>query len=76
MYYRMRRAGASTVFEAIQHSQEIGLKAFDFEGAVISAIERYFRGFGGTLTPYFTVNKAWLPLEMALKMWPRHRDRF
>ena len=60
-------AGASSMFQAIKHSKDIGLKIFDFEGSVIPAIERYFRGFGGELTPYFTVNKAWLPLEIALK---------
>lgn len=65
-------AGASTVSEAIRHSQELGLKTFDFEGSVIPAIERYFRGFGGSLKPYYTVNKAWLPLEMALKLWKRN----
>ena len=65
---RHHGAGASAMFEAIKHSQEIGLKTFDFEGSVVPAIERYFRGFGGQLTPYFTVNKAWLPVEMALKL--------
>ena len=64
---RHHGAGALAVFEAIQHCREIGLKTFDFEGSVIPAIEKYFRGFGGQLKPYFSVNKAWLPLEMALK---------
>ena len=71
---RHHGAGAVAVMEAIKHSQEIGLRTFDFEGSVIPAIERHFRGFGGQLTPYLTVNKAWLPLEMALKL--RWRNRF
>lgn len=65
---RHHGAGALAMFEAIKHSQKMGLKTFDFEGSVVPAIERYFRGFGGKLTPYFTVNKAWLPLEMILKL--------
>ncbi|MDY0149074.1 MAG: GNAT family N-acetyltransferase [Kiritimatiellia bacterium] len=67
-------AGAATVAAAIRHAQQLGLKMFDFEGSIIPPIERYFRGFGGRLTPYFTVNKAWLPIEMALKF--RNRNRF
>jgi hypothetical protein len=65
---RHHGAGASAMFEAIKHAQKIGLKTFDFEGSVIPPIERYFRGFGGRLTPYLTINKAWLPIEMALKL--------
>lgn len=65
-------AGALAVYEAIRHAKELGLEAFDFEGSVIPAIERYFRGFGGKLTPYYRVNRAWLPLEMALKFFKRN----
>ena len=65
-------AGAMAMFEAIKHAKEIGLKIFDFEGSVVPAIERYFRGFGGELTPYYTVNKAWLPFEIGLKFFKRN----
>ncbi len=65
-------AGALAMFEAIKHAKEIGIKIFDFEGSVVPAIERYFRGFGGELTPYLTVNKAWLPLEIGLKFLKRN----
>lgn len=68
---RHHGAGALAMFEAITCSKAMGLKTFDFEGSVIPAIERYFRGFGGQLKPYFTVNKAWLPLEMVLKLSKR-----
>jgi hypothetical protein len=64
-------AGALALFEAIAHAKAIGLRTFDFEGSVIPQIERHFRGFGGTLVPYYTVNKAWLPLEMGLKFLRR-----
>jgi len=63
-----RGAGALSLFEGIKHAQQIGIKLFDFEGSIVPPIEDYFRGFGGVLTPYFTVNKAWLPLEMLLKV--------
>jgi hypothetical protein len=64
-------AGALAMFQAIQHAQQLKLQAFDFEGSMIPAIERYFRGFGGQLTPYFSVNKAWLPVEIVLKFLKR-----
>ncbi len=69
---RHHGAGAAAMFAAIKHAGEIGLETFDFEGSVIPAIERYFRGFGGRIAPYLTVNKAWLPIEMALKFKKRN----
>jgi len=64
-------AGPLAMFAAIMHAKGLGLAAFDFEGSMIPTIERYFRGFGGRLTPYFTVNKAWLPIEIVLKFIKR-----
>lgn len=64
-------AGALAMWESIKHAKELGLESFDFEGSMLPAIERYFRGFGGTLTPYFTANRAWLPIEFALKLTQR-----
>jgi len=69
-----RGAGALAMVKTILKAQEMGLATFDFEGSVIPPIEKYYRGFGGTLTPYFSVNKAWLPIEMLLKI--RYRERF
>ena len=54
-------AGAACMQAAISKAKELGLKLFDFEGSTIPAIERYFRGFGGELVQYLTVNRAWLP---------------
>ena len=68
---RHHGAGAAAMFAAISHARALGLKTFDFEGSVIPPIERYFRGFGGRLTHYFTVNKAWWPVEIGLKMLKR-----
>jgi lipid II:glycine glycyltransferase (peptidoglycan interpeptide bridge formation enzyme) len=60
-------AGALSVDAAIKHSKELGIAIFDFEGSMLPEVERYFRGFGGDLVPYYSINKAKLPLEMALK---------
>lgn len=64
-------AGALATWEAIKYAQELGLKYFDFEGSMVPQIERYFRGFGGQLIPYYRINKAKLPLEMLLKLFKR-----
>lgn len=66
-------AGALALFESIRHARELGLKVFDFEGSRIPAIERYFRGFGGRLTHSFRVSRAWLPIEMVLKIFKREQ---
>jgi hypothetical protein len=68
---RHHGAGALAIQEAIFHAQSLNLERFDFEGSMEGQIERFFRGFGGVLTPYFRVNKAALPLEMALKVVKR-----
>ncbi len=66
-----RGVGALLLFEAIKEARRRGLKIFDFEGSMIPSIEKFFRGFGGDLTPYYRVNKAWLPIEMILKFFKR-----
>lgn len=68
---RHHGAGALAVQAAVEHARALGLQVFDFEGSMVPAIEKFFRGFGGRLTPYYTVNKAWLPIEMALKFVKR-----
>ena len=69
-------AGALAMWHAILKAKEMGLQVFDFEGSIIPPIERYFRGFGGKLIPIFGVHKAWLAIEMGLKMIPKYRSRF
>ncbi len=64
-------AGPMAVSEAISCARESGLKYFDFEGSMIPQIEKYFRGFGGKLRPYYRINKAKLPLEILLKFFKR-----
>ena len=69
-------AGSLAMWHAILKAKSMGLEVFDFEGSILPPIERYFRGFGGTLTPIFTVQKAWLPIEIALKLHHSYRNRF
>jgi hypothetical protein len=35
--------------------EEIGVAEFDFDGSDVASVERFFRGFGGRLTPRFSV---------------------
>jgi len=39
-------------------AEERGVGIFDFEGSMIPEVERFFRGFGGELTPYFSLEKG------------------
>ena len=64
-------AGALSMWQAIQYAKTLGLNCFDFEGSMIPEIEKYFRGFGGQLTPYYRINKANLPIEILLKFFKR-----
>jgi hypothetical protein len=50
-------AGVSCMWHSILKAKEAGLQIFDFEGSMNPAIERYFREFGGTLTPYFSIEQ-------------------
>lgn len=64
-------AGTMCYWESIKYAKAQGLSYFDFEGSMVPALERYFRGFGGKLTPYYRANKAKLPLEICLKFFKR-----
>lgn len=56
---------------AIQKAKDLGCSIFDFEGSMLKGVEKFFRSFGGELVPYYTVNKASLPLEILLKFKKR-----
>jgi len=36
-------------------NEELGLREFDFDGSEVPSVELFFRGFGGRLTPRFSV---------------------
>lgn len=59
------------VLHCIIRAKELGCTMFDFEGSMLKGVEKFFRSFGPDLTPYFTVNKANLPLEILLKFKKR-----
>lgn len=65
-------AGALTVDRCIQETASLGIAQFDLEGSMLPDVERFFRGFGATLTPYYTVNRASFLLEVLLKRNWRH----
>lgn len=47
-------------WEAIQIAHKKGLE-FNFEGSMIPGVERFFRSFGGELTPVFTIERKKFP---------------
>lgn len=65
-----RKSGAVThcLWEAIKDCSA-STRSFDFEGSMIAPIERYFRSFGSTQTPYFSVeghrNRFWQSIDTA-----------
>jgi hypothetical protein len=59
------------VQKSIEKAQSLGCSTFDFEGSMLKGVEKFFRSFGPELVPYFTVNKASLPLEILLKFKKR-----
>lgn len=67
-------AGALAIHTSILEAGRCGCRVFDFEGSTIPRVEPFIRGFGGTLTPYYSAAKAWLPIECVLKL--RYRGLF
>jgi hypothetical protein len=59
-------AGVSCMWQSILKAKDLGLAYFDFEGSMNVSIERYFREFGGRLTPYFCVEKIKPGLKLLL----------
>lgn len=52
-------AMAATMWDAIRTTaEEIGLEEFDFEGSMDPGVERFFRKWGGQITPYFRASWA------------------
>ncbi len=59
------------VQKSIEKAKTLDCTTFDFEGSMLKGVEKFFRSFGPELVPYFTVNKASLPLEILLKFKKR-----
>lgn len=45
------------ITEAMQYAQQLECTIFDFEGSMIEPIEKFFRGFGASSKPYYTIKK-------------------
>lgn len=56
---QLRNSGATSLcmWEAIKFASTV-TKRFDFEGSMIEPIEKFFRAFGATQTPYFRISKT------------------
>lgn len=75
VYYIMGGVDRSTNFgmsfllwEAMLYSKNtLSLNTFDFEGSMIPSIEKYFRKFGGSLTPYYSLNSLLLTIKNYIK---------
>lgn len=57
---------------SIEKAKELGCSIFDFEGSMLKGVEKFFRGFGPELVPYYTVNKANVFIEIFLKFYKRN----
>jgi hypothetical protein len=55
-HLRTSGAGSLVLWEAIKFAATVS-EQFDFEGSMIEPVERFFRAFGGTPTPYFSIQK-------------------
>lgn len=55
----LRNSGATSLcmWEAIQFAASV-TQRFDFEGSMLEPVERFFRAFGATQTPYFSIEKT------------------
>jgi lipid II:glycine glycyltransferase (peptidoglycan interpeptide bridge formation enzyme) len=55
----LRNSGATSLalWESIKFAST-KTNVFDFEGSMVQSIEKYFRAFGGDLTPFFQISKA------------------
>lgn len=58
--------------KSMEKAQDLGCSIFDFEGSMLKGVEKFFRGFGPEIFPYYTLNKAWMPLEILLKFKKPH----
>jgi len=53
---KANKAGSLALWHAIQFAAtDLKLLEFDFEGSMIPAVEQFFRKFGGTLVPYYSI---------------------
>lgn len=63
---QLKNSGANTlaIWSAMKRTSLVA-KSFDLEGSMIPAVERYLKGFGGDLTPYFDLTARTLKARAA-----------
>ena len=71
---RHEGAGALAMWNSIKKAKERSIEIFDFEGSMIPQIEKYVRGFGGKIVPFYRVNKSSYLVEVLLKT--KEKTRF
>jgi len=66
--YRDSGAMALLNWEAMRVAHSKGKKEFDFTGSIIPNIEKFFRFYGATLTPYYIIEKTYSKIYTLLKI--------
>ncbi len=66
-------AGIMAVYAAMLHAKKLGLSIFDFEGSMLPEVEDYFREFGGQITAYHTINKAFGIYKKPMMLFKSHQ---
>jgi len=61
-------AGTFGLWNCMLEAKALGVKTFNFAGSGIPSIEKYFRGFGGILTPAFSVKRQSVLGKTILKL--------
>lgn len=63
----LRKSGSGPLIHWAAISQAASFtKVFDFEGSMIESVEKFYRGFGATQTPYLSVCKANKSTQLAM----------
>lgn len=65
------RGASLLLWELIKATKRSGASQFDFEGSMVENVERYFRSYGGQITPYFRIKKASMWMEALLRLFKR-----
>jgi hypothetical protein len=61
-------AGVACMWQGMLKAKRLGKAWFDFEGSMYPGIERYFREFGGKLTPYPAITKRDWKLDLLMRL--------
>ena len=65
---RHQSGSALALWNCMLEAKSQGCRYFNFAGSMVPAIERFFRGFGGTLTPYYSISRAPWHIELPMRL--------